>query len=126
MSKVFVLDTTGQPLDPVHPGRARLLLKAGKAAVESRISNVLTWAGRLKRVCPISACSLEMVKFDMQAMDNPEISEIEYQQGTLAGYEIREYLLEKWGRRCAYCGAKEVPRPIPLSAKDRGILSRLR
>jgi hypothetical protein len=30
-------------------------------------------------------------------------------QGTLAGYEVREYLLEKWGRQCAYGGAKNVP-----------------
>src|SRR5207253_3283604 len=36
MSKVFVLDTTKQPLDPIHPGRARLLLKQGKAAVYRR------------------------------------------------------------------------------------------
>src|ERR1700730_17161507 len=33
MSKVFVLDTNKQPLNPVHPGRARLLLSTGKAAV---------------------------------------------------------------------------------------------
>src|SRR5713226_9953751 len=36
MSQVFVLDSTKQPLNPVHPGRARLLLKAGKAAVYRR------------------------------------------------------------------------------------------
>ena len=36
MSKVFVLDTNKQPLDPVHSGRARLLLKAGEAAVYRR------------------------------------------------------------------------------------------
>src|SRR5579862_7689432 len=36
MSKVFVLDTNKQPLDPVHPGRARLLLASGKAAVFKR------------------------------------------------------------------------------------------
>src|SRR5690348_16713473 len=36
MSKVFVLDTTRQPLTPVHPGRARLLLASGKAAVLRR------------------------------------------------------------------------------------------
>src|SRR5436309_5469936 len=36
MSKVFVLDTNKQPLGPVHPGRARLLLKEGKAAVYRR------------------------------------------------------------------------------------------
>ena len=33
MSKVFVLDANKQALNPVYPGRARLLLKAGKAAV---------------------------------------------------------------------------------------------
>ena len=33
MSNVFVLDTTRQPLTPVHPGRARLLLASGQAAV---------------------------------------------------------------------------------------------
>ena len=36
MSNVFVLDTNKQPLNPVHPGRARLLLKQGKAAVWRR------------------------------------------------------------------------------------------
>jgi hypothetical protein len=42
-------------------------------------------------------------------MRNPEIQGKEYQQGTLAGYETREYLLEKWNRECAYCGAKNTP-----------------
>ena len=36
MSHVFVLDPDKQPLDPVHPGRARLLLTQGKAAVFRR------------------------------------------------------------------------------------------
>jgi hypothetical protein len=48
----------------------------------------------------------------MQVMDNPEISGTEYQQGTLAGYEAREYLLEKWERVCAYCGKQDVPLQI--------------
>ena len=33
MSKVFVLDETLQPLNPVRPARARILLSSGKAAV---------------------------------------------------------------------------------------------
>ncbi len=81
-------------------------------SLESRIHNILTWANRLSRYCPITAISQELVKFDMQAIDNPEISTIEYQQGTLAGYELREYMLEKWNRMCAYCGKKEVPLQI--------------
>ena len=206
MSHVFVLDPDKQPLDPVHPGRARLLLTQGKAAVfrrypftiilkeavpspqvqalrlkidpgskttglalindatgkvvwaaelqhrgevikkalddrrrvrrsrrrrktryrtprfknrtrrkgwlppslESRIANTLTWARRLLRSCHITAVSMEVVKFDMHLMQHPEIEGVQYQQGELAGYEVREYLLEKWGRTCAYCGATDV------------------
>ena len=33
---VFVLDTTKSPLNPVHPGQARWLLRQGKAAVFRR------------------------------------------------------------------------------------------
>jgi HNH endonuclease len=29
--------------------------------------------------------------------------------GELAGYEVREYLLEKWGRRCAHCDKCGIP-----------------
>jgi 5-methylcytosine-specific restriction endonuclease McrA len=211
LSNVFVLDTNKQPLNPVHPGRARILLSSGKAAVfkrypftiilkeavehpkleplrlkldpgshttgiaivndatgevvfaaelshrgqaikesldtrralrrsrrqrktryrkprfdnrrnkkkgwlppslESRLANTLTWARRLIRLCPITAISQELVKFDLTAMDNPEISGVEYQQGTLAGYELREYLLEKWQRRCAYCEKGHLPLQI--------------
>ena len=34
---------------------------------------------------------MELVKFDTQLLEHPEISGVEYQQGTLAGYELREY-----------------------------------
>ncbi|HLY31047.1 MAG TPA: RRXRR domain-containing protein, partial [Ktedonobacterales bacterium] len=33
MSYVFVVDPQRKPLDPIHPGRARYLLRAGYAAV---------------------------------------------------------------------------------------------
>jgi 5-methylcytosine-specific restriction endonuclease McrA len=78
-------------------------------SLESQIANVVTWVKRLRRDAPIGALSLELVKFDTQLLQNAEISRIEYQQGELAGYEVREYLLEKFQRRCAYCGATNVP-----------------
>ncbi len=52
---------------------------------------------------------MELVKFDLVKMQRPEISAKEYQQGTLYQYEVREYLLQKWNRTCAYCSAKDVP-----------------
>jgi 5-methylcytosine-specific restriction endonuclease McrA len=207
MSQVFVLDTTKRPLNPVHPGRARLLLKQGKAAVyrrfpftlilkhaveqpvlhplrvkidpgsqttglavvndasgevvwaaelthrgqqikrametrrtirrsrrqrktryrkprfnnrrrrlgtlppslESRVCNVITWVRRLRCLCPIMAISQELVRFDTQAMDTPDIEGVQYQQGQLSGYEVREYVLLTWNHQCAYCDARKVP-----------------
>ena len=81
-------------------------------SLQSRIANVLIWVARLRKFCNITNISLELVRFDMQLMENPEISRVEYQQGTLAGYETREYLLEKWGRKCTYCGKENLPLQI--------------
>ncbi|EFH90348.1 RNA-guided endonuclease IscB [Ktedonobacter racemifer] len=78
-------------------------------SLESRLANIQMWVARLCRYAPIAAISQELVKFDLQLIENPDITGIEYQQGTLQGYEIREFLLEKWERRCAYCGKQNVP-----------------
>lgn len=219
MSYVFVVDVNSKPLNPVHPGRARLLLKTGKAAVwrrypftiilqkeveepqivplrlkidpgagttglalvhdvtgevvwaaelvhrgfaikasmdqrravrrsrrrrhtryrpprfanrprpqgwlppsfESRIANVLTWINRLSKLSAVTAISLELVKFDPQAMQQPETEGVAYQQGELMGYELREYLLEKWQRKCAYCGQEQIPLQIEhIIARAKG------
>lgn len=85
-------------------------------SLESRISNVLTWVARLARLAPVGAITQEVVKFDMQLLERPEISGVEYQQGELAGYEVREYLLEKFGRTCVYCGATGAQQ-VPLQVE---------
>jgi 5-methylcytosine-specific restriction endonuclease McrA len=90
-------------------------------SLESRIQNILTWVQRFQRLCPVGAISLELIKFDTQLLQNPEINGIEYQQGELAGYEVREYLLEKWGRRCIYCQASNMPLQVEhIVPKVRG------
>ena len=78
----------------------------------SRVHNCSTWARRFRKFAPLSHIAVETGRFDMQQMEDPEISGVEYQQGTLAGYELREYLIEKWGRRCSYCSAENVPLQI--------------
>ena len=78
-------------------------------SLESRIENILCWVHRLERFAPITALSQELVKFDTQLMQNAEISGLEYQQGTLAGFELRQYVLTKFGHRCVYCQKTHVP-----------------
>lgn len=82
------------------------------ASLQHRVDGTLAWVKRIMRWAPVQSISQELVRFDMQAVPTPGIEGVEYQQGTLAGYEFREFLLEKWGRKCAYCGAENVPLQI--------------
>ncbi|WP_053081910.1 RNA-guided endonuclease IscB, partial [Crocosphaera watsonii] len=78
-------------------------------SLQHRVDTTLTWVKRLIRYCPINSISVELVKFDLQKQENPEISGVEYQHGTLYGWEVREYLLAKFNRTCQYCGATDKP-----------------
>jgi 5-methylcytosine-specific restriction endonuclease McrA len=78
-------------------------------SLRSRVQHAGSWARRIQLWCPLTVIDLELVRFDTQALQDPEISGTGYQQGTLAGYEVREYLLEKFSRKCVYCGAAGVP-----------------
>ncbi|WP_276959237.1 RNA-guided endonuclease IscB [Allomeiothermus silvanus] len=90
-------------------------------SLRSRVDNVSTWVDRYRRLAPIRFVEVESVRFDTQVLQDPEISGTLYQQGELLGHEVREYLLEKWGRRCAYCGTEGVPLEVEhIVPRSRG------
>jgi 5-methylcytosine-specific restriction endonuclease McrA len=75
----------------------------------------------LASLLPVRRVNVEIASFDMQKMRNPEITGVAYQQGTLFGYQVREYLLEKWERTCAYCGAQGIALQVEhIVPKGRG------
>lgn len=78
-------------------------------SLRHRVETTLSFVRRMCRYLPVSGIATELVKFDSQKLQNPEVSGVKYQQGTLFEYEVREYLLEKFGRKCVYCGAEGVP-----------------
>lgn len=95
-------------------------------SLQHRVETTLTWVNRLRRYAPITGISQELVRFDLTLMENPEISGVLYQQGTLFGYEVREYLLAKWERKCAYCGAENLPLQIEhIHPKAKGGTNRI-
>jgi 5-methylcytosine-specific restriction endonuclease McrA len=106
--------------------KPRFLNRARKAewlppSLESRIANIETWVRRIRKICPVTAISQELVRFDLQQLQNPEINGVEYQRGELFGFEVKEYLLAKWGRKCAYCSAENLPLEIEhILAKSKG------
>lgn len=90
-------------------------------SLQHRVATTMAWVTRIRRWAPVTHLSSELVRFDMALMQNAEISGVEYQQGVLAGYEVREYLLAKWDRNCAYCGAKDTPLQIEhIHPKSQG------
>ena len=70
-------------------------------SVQHRVETTETWIKRLCRWSPVTALSLERAKFDTQLLENPDIAGEQYQQGTLAGTELREYLLARHRHTCA-------------------------
>lgn len=95
-------------------------------SLQHRVDSTLSVVSKLRNLSPVSEIASELVRFDMQALENPEIEGAQYQQGTLAGYEVREYLLEKWNRACTYCGVMEVPLQIEhIEPKARGGSNRI-
>ena len=90
-------------------------------SIKHKLDSHIKLIEKLKKILPITRIIVEVASFDTQKMQNPEISNIEYQQGELQGYEVREYLLDKWGRECAYCGKKDVPLEIEhIVPRSRG------
>lgn len=95
-------------------------------SLQSRVDNVKAWAIKFNKLSPITICHIETVRFDLQKMVYKTISGIEYQQGTLMGYEVREYLLEKWHRQCAYCNKQGIPLEIEhIVARSKGGTNRI-
>ena len=78
-------------------------------SIQHRVDVDTSSVSRITQLAPVSALDQELVRFDTPLMENPEITGIGYQQGTLAGYEVREYVFTNWGRNCVYCDKQDVP-----------------
>ena len=72
-------------------------------SLQQKVAAQINEIDHLHRYFPIEKIIVEVAEFDIQKIKNPDISGIEYQQGTLQGYNIRNYLLEKHKRKCFYC-----------------------
>ena len=90
-------------------------------SLQARIDGTISLVKKFQKIIPLTTAFQELVRFDTQKMLNPEISGIEYQQGILQGYEVREYLLEKFNRQCFYCEMSGIPLEIEhCTPKSRG------
>ncbi|MGW0555640.1 RNA-guided endonuclease IscB [Streptomyces sp. NPDC002926] len=96
-------------------------------SLRHRVDTTLSVGHRICQYAPVTEIHVELVAFDTHAMsEGRSLTAVEYQNGTLAGIEVREYLIAKWGRTCAYCGATGVPLNIDhIRPRSRGGSSRI-
>jgi len=107
---------TGKSKKKVCNGRAQLCRKCqGKKgqhrkphilapSVKNRAESIKNDIHKLSQTLPISKIVVEIASFDTQRMANALIEGVEYQHGTLFGYEVKQYLLTVHKHKCAYCG----------------------
>ncbi len=90
-------------------------------SVSSKVAATLKAIHFAASLLPVRQVNVEVASFDPQKLRDPEITGISYQQGSLFGYQVRDYVLEKWHRTCVYCGKKDTVLQIEhLVPKARG------
>ena len=74
-------------------------------SIQSRINNTVRWIIKFFNLLPNPKLTIEVGKFDIQKIENPETSGVNYQQGDMYGYRNKiAYLLAREFGKCQLCG----------------------
>lgn len=93
--------------------KARFLNRGNKKegwlppSIESRIQNTFNWIDKFCNLVPKYILNIEVGKFDVQKMLNPNIKGKEYQEGNQLGYyDVRHFVFARDSYTCQICKKK--------------------
>ena len=76
-------------------------------SVQNKINSHINIVNMIYSILPISKIIVEIASFDIQKIQNPEISGKEYQEGNQLGFwNVREYVLFRDNHTCQHCKGK--------------------
>lgn len=76
-------------------------------SIQSRIDNTFHWIEQFALLLPKPILHIEVGKFDVQKMVNPDIQGVEYQQGQTYGYhDVRYFVFARDRYTCQVCKRK--------------------
>jgi 5-methylcytosine-specific restriction endonuclease McrA len=99
--------------------------------LRNKVETIMREVEKLVKIMPITRIRVEMAAFDTQKMADPDLQGRDYQHGTLFGYEVKEYLLLRYGHKCVYCRGKsgdpvlEIDHVVPVSRGGSNRVSNL-
>jgi hypothetical protein len=91
-------------------------------SIQSRINNTFFWIDKFYSLLPNCKLNIEVGKFDVQKMMNPDIQGKEYQQGETYGYyDVRYYVFARDKYTCQVCKNKnKILRTHHIIYKSKG------
>ena len=76
-------------------------------SVENKIQTHIRVVSDIHKVLPITKIIIETASFDIQKIKNPDIDNLDYQQGEQKGFwNVREYVLFRDSHTCQHCKGK--------------------
>ena len=76
-------------------------------SIQHKLDSHIRLVDILTSILPVTEIIVEVANFDIQAIKNPSISGIAYQQGQQAGFwNLREYILHRDGHKCQNTNCK--------------------
>ena len=75
-------------------------------SIQSKVNHHIFWISKIVNSIPDTArLMIEVARFDIQKIKNPDIEGTQYQQGRLYQEEnVKAYVLTRFGYRCVVCG----------------------
>ena len=94
-------------------------------SIQSRIDNQINWINKFSRLVPNPKITVEVGKFDVQRMINPNIEGEDYQQGQTYGFwNDRYYIFTRDNYKCVICKGKSKDKILQthhiIQRKDGG------
>lgn len=80
-------------------------------SIKHKLDSHIRLIEKIKKLLPITETTVEVAKFDIQKIKNPDIEGKEYQNGEQLGFwNVREYVLHRDNHTCQHCfGKKKDP-----------------
>jgi hypothetical protein len=106
--------------------RKSMLGRAPGPSSLHEVRTTLSWARRIRSWAPVAGLCIRAVGYDTNAVSGSSAAGMEYRQSRLAGFEVKEGLLEKWRRRCIYCDRKDRPLQVErIHLQEKYCMNRL-